>query len=150
MKKIFKRLWLLIFFLGIFNVLQASQAFGLDEPDDSADNPASELVVLWTSGDLEVAKKMVFMYVYNAKKYEWWNKITFIIWGPSSKLLANNVELQNILQKMKTEGIQLKACKACSDQYGVTEKLKQLGVEVKYMGKPLTEYIKEGYKIITF
>jgi hypothetical protein len=34
---------------------------------DSTEIPASEkLVVLWTSGDPEVAKKMVFMYTYNA------------------------------------------------------------------------------------
>jgi len=46
-----------------------------------ADPSAEKLVVLWTSGDAEVAKKMVFMYVYNAKKYEWWDEITFIIWG---------------------------------------------------------------------
>ena len=30
------------------------------------------LVILWTSGDKEVAEKMVFMYTINAKQYEWW------------------------------------------------------------------------------
>jgi len=150
MKNIFKNLWLLIFFMGIFNVVQACKPLDMNEQNDSVDNKAPELIVLWTSGDLEVAKKMVFMYVYNAKKYEWWDKITFIIWGPSSKLLADNKDLQKTLRKMKTEGIKLEACKACSDQYGVTEKLKKLGVDVKYMGKPLTEYIKKEYKVITF
>src|SRR6056297_2691225 len=150
MKNILKKLWLLIFFIGIFNFVQACQPFNPDEQNDSVDIQSSELVVLWTSGDVEVAKKMVFMYVYNAKKYEWWDKITFIIWGPSSKLLADNKKLQKTLRKMKTEGIKLEACKACSDQYGVTEKLKKLGVDVKYMGKPLTEYIKKEYKVITF
>ncbi len=136
--------------MGIFNVVQACKPLDMNEQNDSVDNKAPELIVLWTSGDLEVAKKMVFMYVYNAKKYEWWDKITFIIWGPSSKLLADNKDLQKTLRKMKTEGIKLEACKACSDQYGVTEKLKKLGVDVKYMGKPLTEYIKKEYKVITF
>ncbi len=38
---------------------------------DSSDIKDSEkLVVLWTSGDPEVAKKMVFMYTYNAQKNE--------------------------------------------------------------------------------
>ena len=136
--------------MGIFNVVQACKPLDMNEQNDSVDNKAPELIVLWTSGDLEVAKKMVFMYVYNAKKYEWWEEVTFIIWGPSSKLLADNKDLQKTLRKMKTEGIKLEACKACSDQYGVTEKLKKLGVDVKYMGKPLTEYIKKEYKVITF
>ena len=115
-----------------------------------ADSSAEKLVVLWTSGDAEVAKKMVFMYVYNAKKYEWWDEITFIIWGPSSKLLAEDEELQKEIGKMKQEGIVLEACKACADQYGVSEKLKSLGVDVKYMGKPLTEYIKGKEYVVTF
>ncbi len=150
MKNILKKLWLLIFFIGIFNFVQACQPFNPDEQNDSVDIQSSELVVLWTSGDVEVAKKMVFMYVYNAKKYEWWDKITFIIWGPSSKLLADNKKLQEILKKMKEEGVILKACKACADQYKVSDKLRELGVDVKYMGKPLTEYIKQGKEILTF
>ncbi|KXS47386.1 MAG: hypothetical protein AWL62_2688, partial [Halanaerobium sp. T82-1] len=32
----------------------------------------NSLVVLWTSGDKEVAKKMVFMYTLNAKTRGWW------------------------------------------------------------------------------
>jgi hypothetical protein len=30
-----------------------------------------ELVVLWTSGDREVALKMAFMYTYNSKRFKW-------------------------------------------------------------------------------
>ncbi|NOQ27492.1 MAG: DsrE family protein [Bacteroidales bacterium] len=109
-----------------------------------------KLVVLWTSGDVEVAKKMVFMYTYNAKKYGWWKDISFIIWGPSSKLLSEDTELQDILKKMKEEGIKLEACKACADEYGVSDKLTKLGVDVKYMGTVLTEYIKSEKHVITF
>jgi hypothetical protein len=113
--------------------------------------PDSEkLVVLWTSADAEVAKKMVFMYTYNAKKYGWWKDITFIIWGPSSKLLSEDTELQFYLNKMKEEGIKLEACKACADEYGVSDKLTELGIDVKYMGTVLTEYIKSEKHVITF
>ena len=38
------------------------------------------LVVLWTSGDPDVALKMVFMYAYNAKKNNWWKDVTFVVW----------------------------------------------------------------------
>lgn len=110
----------------------------------------NSLVVLWTSGDREVATKMVFMYTLNAKKRKWWDAVTLIVWGPSSKLLTQDDELKAKIAEMKAEGIKLEACKACADQYGVSDSLEQLGIEVKYMGMPLTEYIKKGEHILTF
>ena len=117
--------------------------------DDQLKNE-EKLVVVWTSGDRDVALKMVYMYTYNAKKYGWWKDITFIIWGPSAKLLSTDKELHDYLKKMKEEGIVLKACKACADQYEVSDKLTELGVTVKYMGVELTDFIKEGRHVITF
>jgi hypothetical protein len=112
--------------------------------------PADKVVVLWTSEDREVALKMVFMYTLNAKLNNWWADITFIVWGPSSKLLSSDSELQDQVKKMKQAGITLEACKACADQYGVSGKLQELGIDVKYMGQPLTTYIKEGRHLLTF
>ena len=51
---------------------------------------------------------------------------------------------------MISDGVQLQACLACSDSYGVSEKLKDMGLEVVYMGKPLTNYLKSGYSVLTF
>lgn len=127
-----------------------AQKTTISTKDSTVIQDNEKLVVLWTSGDLEVAKKMVYMYTYNAKKYGWWKDITFIIWGPSSKLLAENQELQGYLKKMKEAGIKLEACKACADMYGVSEKLTELGVDVKYMGTVLTDYIKSERHVITF
>jgi hypothetical protein len=108
-----------------------------------------KLVVLWTSGDREVALKMVFMYTYNAKKFEWWNDITLLVWGPSQKLLTEDAELQEYVKKMIADGIEVLACKGCADQYGISEKLKEIGVTVRYTGKDLTNFIKERH-LITF
>lgn len=110
----------------------------------------SKLLVIWTSGDKEVAMKMVYMYTYNAKKNEWWKEVRFLIWGPSSKLLSEDTELQDYIKRMKDVGVELFACKACSDMYGVSGKLEQLGIDVKYMGQPLTEMLKTGWTTITF
>jgi hypothetical protein len=109
-----------------------------------------KLAVVWTSGDKEVAEKMVFMYTFNAAKHKWWDEINFIIWGPSSKLLSKDEDLQQYISKMKEVGINVFACKACADMYKVSEKLEKLDIEVKYMGKPLTEYLQSDYKVITF
>lgn len=112
-------------------------------------NPQDKLVVLWTSGDPEVAKKMVFMYVTNAPRFDWWDDITLVVWGPSSKLLTEDQELQTALQPMIDSGVHLEACKGCSDMYGVSEQLEELGITVKYMGDVLTGYIKEGRHVLT-
>ena len=108
------------------------------------------MAVLWTSGDREVALKMVFMYVSASKKNNWWDEIRLIIWGPSSKLLAEDVELQEYIKKIKDSGVELSACIVCADMYGVTEKLKKLGIDVKPMGKPFTDMVKSGWTVMTF
>jgi hypothetical protein len=113
-------------------------------------NPSEKLVVLWSSGDREVALKMVFMYTFNAKRNDWWPDVTLIVWGPSAKLLSEDAELQGRVKALKEAGVVLEACKACSDLYGVSEKLQGLGIDVKYMGQPLTAYLKEGRHVVTF
>ncbi|MBU0528574.1 DsrE family protein [bacterium] len=143
-------LTLLTICLLSLNLLNA-QTNDVTKPIDSLKIANNEkLVVLWTSGDRDVAIKMVFMYTYNAKKYGWWDDITFIVWGPSAKLITEDADLQEYLAEMLKEGIVAKACKACSDQYGVSEKLEELGIIVKYMGVELTDYIKEGRHVLTF
>jgi len=110
-----------------------------------------ELVVLWTSGDREVALKMAFMYTFNSKRFKWgWKGVTLIVWGPSSKLLAEDKELQGHIIDMKEAGIKLQACKKCTDLYGVSDDLKRLGIDVKYLGKQLTDYLRDdNYGVIT-
>ena len=108
------------------------------------------LVVIWSSADKEVAENMVFMYTLNAKLRDWWSEVRFIVWGPSSRLLAGDKELQERLARMKEAGVVLEACKACSDRYGVSGRLEELGVDVRYMGVPLTEYIKAGMHVLSF
>jgi hypothetical protein len=110
---------------------------------------ANRLYVLWTSADREVATKMVFMYTFNAKAHNWWSDVTLIIWGPSAKLLANDPELQEKVRQMQQVGVETLACKACTDSYGVSATLVALGIEVLYMGEPLTDILHEGARVIT-
>ena len=121
-----------------------------DARENNNNKEPSKLLVVWTSSDRDVAEKMVFMYTYNAKKNGWWDEVRFLIWGPSSKLLSMDSDLQNYLAKMKETGVELLACKACADMYDVTGKLEKLGVDVKYMGVPLTDMLKTGWVTMTF
>lgn len=110
----------------------------------------NELLIVWTSGDPDVAHKMVFMYAYNAQKNGWWDQVTLLVWGPSAKLSSENAKIQESLNMMKEQGVELLACKGCADQYGISSKLEEIGITVKYTGTYLTDHIKEGKKIITF
>ena len=127
-----------------------SETTDLEQEESTATVNLDHLVVLWTSGDPEVALNMVFMYTYSAKKNGWWKDVTFILWGPSEKLASENKEIGESLVKMKEIGIEMLACRACADLYSCSPDLENLGIEVKYMGVPLTNYIKEGIKIMTF
>ena len=91
----------------------------------------SKLGVLWTSGDADVAYKVCFMYTNAAKKRQWFDEVELIVWGPSSRLLAGDNNLQAEIKKMQENGVVVKACLACADLNGVTDKLRELVIEVK-------------------
>ena len=109
---------------------------------------SDKLVVLWATGDKEVAEKMLLMYTFNSKRFKWWDDITLVIWGPSAKLLTEDEGLQDYVKKIMDQGTDVKACKGCADMYGVSGKLEELGIIVKYMGE-MTDYFKEGRHILS-
>ncbi|MBU2551960.1 MAG: DsrE family protein [Proteobacteria bacterium] len=109
-----------------------------------------KLCVIWSSGDPDVAEKLVFMYTRNAKLRGWWEQVRLVVWGPSAKLLSDDPNLREQIGAVSQAGVELQACKACSDMYGVSDDLAALGIEVKYMGQPLTEMLKSDWVMLTF
>jgi hypothetical protein len=138
-----KHLILFIFLIFTFNGIYAQNEM------KTAVN-SNKLAVLWTSGDPEVAEKMVFMYTLNAKKQGWFDEVVLIVWGPSAKLLSENKMLQEYVRKMQDAGVKVEACIACARMYNVDGNLKEMGIDVKGMGVPLTDYLKDGWKTLSF
>ncbi|MBK8881367.1 MAG: DsrE family protein [Bacteroidales bacterium] len=122
----------------------------LKAQDGKIATPSDTLVVLWSSGDPDVAEKACLMYAHAAKKYNWFKEVILIVWGPSEKLLAENSKLKDKIALMKKDGVIVEACIACSNMYGVTNDLKVCEVDVKGMGVPLTHYLKRGYKLVSY
>ena len=110
----------------------------------------NKLVLIWSSDDPMVAKRVALMYPHAAKRNNWFDEVTLVIWGPSAQLISEDKELHKKIELMKEDGVIVKACIACANEYGVTDQLKGLGYEVIPMGIPLTEYLKKGYKVLTF
>jgi len=109
----------------------------------------TKLNILWTNDNFITSEKMVFMYGINAKKRDWWDNVTIIIWGATVKLVSENVKIQKLIEEAKLEGVHISACKGCADQLGVTSILESLDIEVIYWGEPLTELLKTDEKLIT-
>ena len=111
---------------------------------------SDSLFILWTSGDRDVAIEMVFMYALNAKTEGWFENVELCIWGPSAFLAVEDEEINVRLTYMRRMGVKVSACRACTDHLDLTERLQDVGVDVKYMGKPLSDNLKSGVKVLTF
>jgi hypothetical protein len=72
------------------------------------------------------------------------------VWGPSARLLTGDKGLQAKIKTMLQDVVKIQACQACTDSYGVTEQLRSMGIEVKYMGNPLTDLIQQNWNLLTF
>lgn len=106
--------------------------------------------LLWTTDNKDTIFNMIAMYASNSKRLNWWQEINIIIWGASAKLVGNDTQVQTEILEMLNQGITIEACKDCCENFGVTERLEKMGVVVRYMGEPLTRYIKNNEKILTF
>ena len=125
-------------------------ATGFSQEAGQAREGPDRLAVLWTSGDADVAHKVAFMYAHNAKKAGWFDEVTLIVWGPSQRILVGDKDLQAEVKAMQEDGVVVEACIACAMEYGVVDQLKALGITVRGMGVPLTNYLKSDWKVLVF
>jgi hypothetical protein len=109
----------------------------------------THLYVLWTNDNRITAEKMVFMYTINSRLRNWWDEVTLIIWGATAKLVSEDAQIQGLVAKALEAGVHVTACKACADELGVTIKLEELKIEVRYWGQPLTELLKNDERLLT-
>ncbi|MFW6188967.1 MAG: DsrE family protein [Planctomycetota bacterium] len=116
------------------------------QPDDAR----GRVAVVWTSGDPEVAHRMCLMYTHAARTAGWFDRVRLVVWGPSARLLAADKDLQTKVKAMMKDGVELQACVVCADSYGVSDDLRAMGIEVKGMGKPLSDMLRGDWHVLTF
>lgn len=109
----------------------------------------SKLNMLWVNDNPLTAHTMVFMYAINSLQKDWWDEVDVIIWGATAKLVAEDITVQERIKLAQIAGVKVVACISCATQFGVVEDLKKLGIDVKPMGEPLTEILKNDEKLIT-
>lgn len=109
-----------------------------------------KLLIVWSSGEIEVAKKLVLLYGSVILPRGYWDEAHLMVWGPSAKLLAENTELQAMVAKVIESGVKASVCVVCSDDYGVTEQLREMGIEPTHTGEFFTQALKNDWKVVTF
>ncbi|MCL2549250.1 MAG: hypothetical protein FWE76_08810, partial [Symbiobacteriaceae bacterium] len=88
--------------------LRVSDEHIASAPDDS-------LLIIWSSGEIEVAQRMVFMYSRNSMLHSWWKQVQLCVWGASAKLLSENEQLQYQVRELQQVGVEVTACIACAN-----------------------------------
>ena len=118
---------------------------------EEGEAPTGKLMVVWTSADPDVAEKVCLMYAHAAKKYGWFAEVHLVVWGPSQRLLVGDPSIQTKVKTMQEDGVVVEACVACATKLGLVDQIQALGYEVKGMGKPLTEALKNAdTEVLTF
>jgi hypothetical protein len=105
--------------------------------------------ILWTTTNKDTIFNMLSMYAINSIHHNWWKEVNIIIWGASARLAGNDSQVQTEIIEMISQGVRIEACRDCCDNFGVSDTLSKLGVNVRYLGESLTGYLKMGEKVIT-
>jgi len=50
--------------------------------------PEESLLIIWSSGDVDTAQRMVFMYSRNSMLHSWWQGVQFCVWLISVETVA--------------------------------------------------------------
>lgn len=102
-------------------------------------------VLIWlASGDIEKLQPGI-LYGTNAKKFGWLEDVQFVVFGESERLLLEHQELFDLLQDNSTA-----YCKFVADDMAITPALEEKGAKVIFVGDYISDFIKQGYQVITF
>ena len=145
----------LVRILGLVVVLAmifASPTISLSQEHGFSPQGSGNVIILIQSGDPELIWHGI-QYAERAIKNKWMDDVRIIIWGPAQKTICGLPPDHEIMVKFKEvqamggKSSQIWACKACSDRYGVTDKILKLGFESFHTGIATSYMIKAGYRI---
>jgi len=107
------------------------------------------LHILWTNDNIYASNMVVMSYATKSMAARAWDGITVILWGATVKLAAENEGIQEQIKVAQNVGVKFSACVSCALQFGVVEKLENIGVEVAPWVEPMTELLQSGAALLT-
>ena len=123
-----------------------------DQGADYSPQGSGNVVFILQSGDPELIYFGLLL-ADRAIKNQWMDNVKIVLWGPAEKTIAGlspdseQMKLIKSIQSTPGKHNRIWACKACSDRYGVSDKMEKLGFEVFHVGNATSYLIKLGYRI---
>ncbi len=102
-------------------------------------------ILIWlAAGDMEKLRPGI-LYGTNARKFGWVDDVQFVVFGASEGELLKHPETFEQLQENNAA-----YCKFVADDLGITAQLEERGANVVYVGDYISNFIRQGYQVITF
>ena len=108
----------------------------------------SKLMIVVSTAEKEKALTGL-LYAANVIRNNWVDDVRVFFFGPFEKLLADDPEVQEWAGQLASHHPAM-ACKFIADNHGISDQLSSLGVDVQYVGQPISDAIKEGYVPMVF
>ncbi|MBT3314915.1 MAG: hypothetical protein HN390_09900 [Anaerolineae bacterium] len=105
---------------------------------------SDKILVIISTSDAGKARTGA-MYALNTLKHGWMEEVKIVFFGPAQDLLLVDEELQKQVKEYQEIEEAVVACKFISDRDEKSEQLNEFGVQVKYVGEMISNYIREGY-----
>ena len=105
---------------------------------------SDKICIVVASSDRRVIKTAL-QYARRTVTEKFMNDTKVFLFGPSEEVIAYDTELQDFLKRYLDVRKEVLACKWCSDDYGVSDALTELGVKVEYIGVLVSQAIEQGY-----
>jgi hypothetical protein len=108
------------------------------------------MFAILASDNREIALEVGLVYPLNAARNKWLDEVKVIFFGPSEKLAAYDAEVQGRIREIQELGVEVLACKWCSDRMNITDRLEAAGIRVVHVGSIISGLIKDGWAQLTF
>ncbi len=111
---------------------------------------SDKVVVIIASSDPDKACTGL-MYAANARKHGWLKDVRLVVFGPAEKTLLEDPDMQELLREFRdfedvdAGGGEVAACRFLSNRDGISDGLRGLGVQVRYVGSYVSDLMKAGY-----
>ncbi|MEW6672053.1 MAG: hypothetical protein AB1427_10120 [Thermodesulfobacteriota bacterium] len=109
---------------------------------------AAKVVVILSTGEKEKAITGM-MFAVNSQKNKWLDEVKVIFFGPFEDLICRDPEVADFASQLLAYETPV-ACKRLSDTAGTSDRLKELGYQVAYVGTIISDLIKNGYVPMVF
>jgi hypothetical protein len=144
------RLALILVLVGVFAI--SPLAAVADIGSEYSPRGSGNVVVVIQNGDPEMIY-FGLLYASRAIKGKWMDNVKVVLWGPAEKTIAGltpdseQIKLIKEIQSYGGKDGKIWCCKACSDRYGITNKMLELGLEVFHTGEATSYLLKMGYRM---